>query len=112
MDIFTYGITTSRYSSSLVWQQDKLITSLGSNLSIWDLNTLNREKVLQYNTNVVMSLIENSKYIFSIGYNAEIYVLDKHSLQVITHTKSAGRCVRSYDINIDSYVLGETCQCN
>ena len=101
MDIFTYGVTTSRYSSSLIWQQDKLITSLGCNLSIWDLNTLSREKVLQINTNVVMALIENSKYIFSIGYNAEIYVLDKHTLEVITHTKSAGRCVRSYCLDVN-----------
>ena len=93
MDIFTYGVTTSRYISSLVWQDDKLITSVGSNLGIWDLNSLSRERVIQYNTNVVMALIQNSEFIFSIAYSGEICVLDKKSLNLVTRAKSDGRCV-------------------
>lgn len=93
MDIFTYGITTSRYISSLIWQNDKLITAVGSTLCIWNLKDLSREKVLQVNTNAVMSLIQNSNYIFSVAYSGETSILDKSTLTLITKIKSEGRCV-------------------
>ena len=96
MDIFTYGVTTSRYQSSLIWDKNKLITAVGSNLSIWNLDTLLREKVLQYNTNAVMSLLQNTHFIFSVAYNCEISILDKHTLELITKVKSEGRCVREH----------------
>lgn len=93
MDIFTYGVTTSRYQSTLLWDKNKLITPVGSNLSIWNLDTLTREKVLQYNDNAVMSIIQNKNFIFSVAYNCEISVLDKNTLELLTKTKSEGRCV-------------------
>ena len=93
MEIFTYGVTTSRYNSSLLWNKNKLITSLGSNLGIWDLDTLTRERVLQYNSNVVMVLIENTNFIFSVSYSGEVCILDKYSLDLVLKTTVEGRCV-------------------
>ncbi len=95
MEIFTYGITTSRYQSSILWDKDRVITPIGSNLSIWNLETLTREKVFQYNTNAVMSIIQNSNFIFSVAFNSEVVILDKLSLSVVATIKAEGKCVNS-----------------
>ena len=97
MDIFTYGITTSRYNSSILWNKNKLITGMGSNLGVWNNDSLTREKVLQYNSNVVMVLVQNTNYIFSIAYSGEVCVIDKISLDLVLRTKVEGSCVRFFN---------------
>jgi hypothetical protein len=83
MDIFAYGVTTRRYDSALPWWETKILVPVTSNIVVWDWVSLKREKVFQYNTNAIMSLVQNSSHIFSISYNGEIAVIDIKTLELV-----------------------------
>jgi len=93
MDIHTYGVTTSRYDSCLTWGESRLLVPVGPTLCLWNLETLSREKVFHYNSNAVMSLIQNTKLIFSICYNGEVAVIDRENLTLIKKFQAKGRTV-------------------
>lgn len=83
MDIFTYGVTSSRYQAALTFTEDSILIPVASNIVLWNSKDCKREKVLNYNTNAISMIRMNNKYIFSISYNGEVVVVTKDTLEKV-----------------------------
>lgn len=101
IDAHFFGVNTSRYCSTLIYEGDKVLTPMGPNLVLWDMKTLSRVRIIQESQSLIMCLFENSSVIASVSYSGDIVFFDKKTLKVIDRIKTQQILIRHGAMNED-----------
>lgn len=101
IDAHYFGVNTARYCSTLIYDGDKLLVPIGTNIVLWDTKSFTRLQTIKECQSSISCLFENSSVIAAICDNASIVFFDKKTLKVVDRINGKGKQCNAGALNED-----------
>ena len=90
--------------------EERVLYPAGPCLFLVNLNTGEKEKVINENQSAVFSLISNKKFVYSIGFGGDVIILDRETLKVVDQLQVVGEEIRHCSCNEEYISITSECQ--